>query len=82
MYGDYRSLYLAWLYACSRYQEWEEFDMELPEPPLSRCLKPFNGALNSWIKLLDIDQDLLSAVSQNQPGLSEEPFSDIPTLIP
>ncbi len=70
--GDYRSLYLAWLHACSQYRGWAEFDPDKVEPVLSRRLTPFNGALKSLVDLVQIDQDLLSAVSAHQPDVTED----------
>jgi len=34
MHGDYRSLYLAWLHACSLHREWEDFNKDESEPPV------------------------------------------------
>ena len=76
--GDYRSLYIAWLHACSNAREWDEFDTTALEPVLSLPLKPFNDALKSWVELLEIDQDLLSIVSEKQI-LSPENTLDLMT---
>lgn len=75
--GDYRSLYLTWLQACSQYRELPEFDEELRDPPLSRHLTPFNDALKSWVEVLHLDQDILAAASARQAGVTEKPSQDM-----
>ena len=79
--GDYRSLYLAWLHACSQSREWTEFDTTLCEPRLSCRLTPFNGALQSLIDLVHLDQDLVTAASTGQAGVTEKPSQDITAMI-
>ena len=54
--GDYRSLHVAWLHACHMPENGGEFDPTIPEPALACPLNPFNGALKSWVELLDIDR--------------------------
>jgi len=80
--GDYRSLYLAWLHACWFSREWDEFDQNMPEPPISRPLKPFNGALKSWVELLEIEQSILTVASKTKTRIAKEQSKDVSTLIP
>ncbi len=75
--GDYRSLYIAWLHACSCTREWDEFDITLPEPPLSQSLKKLTGALECWVELLDVDVDLLSVASKGPKGETKNASADM-----
>lgn len=75
LHGDYRSVHIAWLHACSRVREWEG-DATLPEPPLSRDFAPLNDALESWVEILDVDQDLLSVIVESRIGGPERATDD------
>ena len=80
--GDYRSLYLTWLNACSQYVDCKNAGTELREQPLSRHLTPLNGALKSWAKLINLDSDILEAAATGQLGVIEESSRDLADLIP
>jgi hypothetical protein len=60
LHGDYRSLYLAWLHACSLHKDWEDFNKDEPEPPVPAHLDTLNGALKSLIELFDIDKEYVA----------------------
>lgn len=76
LHGDYRSVHIAWLHACSRVREWEGFDGTLPEPSLSRSFAQLNGALDSWVELLGVDKDLLSVMAGSHIGRPESESDD------
>jgi len=76
LHGDYRSVHIAWLHACSRVREWEGFDATLLEPLLSRSFAPLNGALASFVELLDVNQDLLSVIVESRIGRPESASDD------
>lgn len=58
--GDYRLLYIAWLY-CQAYSE--EASAETVEPPLPPNLKRLDASLKSFMNFWEIPRDLISAAS-------------------
>lgn len=71
--GDFRCLYLAWLYAMISYKEWDDFDDEIIEPTIPPGLQNLNAALKSFIELLGIDEDILYvAVEKSKVKISKQ----------
>ena len=58
IHGDYRSLYLAWLYSIQM-NEIEEVEVEF-EPPVPPGLKNLNASLESFVDFMRIDNDLIT----------------------
>lgn len=82
MHGDYRSLYLAWLHACSLHSEWEDFDNDdEPEPPVPDHLDSLNGALKSLVEILEMNQDILAVAIKASRAKKEQPEFDIKGLV-
>ena len=59
--GDYRCLYLAWLY-CAQADEIEEDEKE---PPVPANLGNLNASLESFADFMRIDQDLIQVAAEN-----------------
>ena len=59
--GDYRSLYLAWLFCA----QMEEIENDEPEPPVPPNLADLNGPLESFVDFMRIDTDLLTVATEN-----------------
>lgn len=59
--GDYRCLYLGWLY-CAQMEEFEYDEMEPSVPP---NLGNLNAPLADFVDFLRIDNDLIAAAAQN-----------------
>jgi len=58
--GDYRALYLAWLFLIQD----GEFGDEATEPPVPAGLGDLTGALHEFAEFLRIDPDLIAAAAQ------------------
>jgi hypothetical protein len=59
--GDYRSLYLAWLF-CAQMEEMEDDELEPPVPP---NLADLNAPLKSFVDFMRLDDDLISVAAEN-----------------
>jgi len=59
--GDYRSLYLGWLY-CAQVGD---FDDDEPEPRVPPNLNDLNAPLQSFVDFMRIDTDLVAVASEN-----------------
>ena len=59
--GDYRCLYLAWLY-CAQADEIEEDEKE---PPVPANLGNLNASLESFADFMRIDKDLIQVAAEN-----------------
>ncbi len=59
--GDYRSLYLAWLF-CAQMEEMEDDESEPPVPP---NLADLNAPLQSLVDFMRIDTDLIAVAAEN-----------------
>ena len=59
--GDYRSLYLAWLF-CVQMEEMEDDELEPPVPP---NLAELNAPLKSLVDFMRIDIDLIAVAAEN-----------------
>ena len=70
LHGDYRSLYLAWLY-CAQMEEMEDDDLEPPVPP---NLAELNAPLKSLVDFMRIDTDLVAVAAEN--SISEDRQTD------
>ncbi len=70
LHGDYRSLYLAWLF-CAEMEEMEYDELEPPVPP---NLIDLNAPLNSFADFMRIDTDLIAVAAEN--SISEEQQTD------
>jgi len=68
--GDYRSLYLAWLF-CAEMHEIGEDELEPPVPP---NLADLNAPLNAFANFMRIDADLIAVASEN--SVSEDRQTD------
>ena len=72
--GDFRLLYLAWLKAASMEIDPENLEGDLPEPPIPANLQNLSTPLKNFIKLFEIDADLIAAASEAS-GQRDELFS-------
>jgi hypothetical protein len=61
LHGDYRSLYLAWLF-CVKMEEMEDDVLEPPVPP---NLAKLNAPLKTFVDFMRIDTDLVAIASEN-----------------
>lgn len=68
--GDYRALYLGWLYAVS-FDDPDEVREEIIEPPVPAGLGVLTAAQRSLVEFLDIDEDFLAAAAQASPPVSD-----------
>lgn len=59
--GDYRCLYLAWLY-CAQAGDFEDDELE---PPILPNLGDLNGPLLSFVDFMRIDTELISVAAEN-----------------
>jgi len=59
--GDYRALYLAWLF-CAQMEEIGDDELEPPVPP---NLADFNASLNAFVNFMRIDKDLIAVAAEN-----------------
>jgi len=59
--GDYRCLYLAWLYCA----QMDEIDEDEEEPPIPPNLGNLNASLESFADFMRIDTDLIQVASEN-----------------
>jgi hypothetical protein len=71
--GDYRALYLAWLF-CAQMHELEDDE---PEPPVSPNLADLSAPLQSFVDFMRIDQDLIVAATENSNSDSGRTDPDI-----
>jgi hypothetical protein len=67
--GDYRCLYLGWLY-CAQYEELDEDEFEPPVPP---GLKDLSGPLESFIEFMDIDSVLVDVAASESAAPQAPP---------
>jgi len=63
IHGDYRCLYLAWLYSIQM-DEIEEDEAEF-EPPVPPGLKNLSASLESFVDFMRIDNDLIAVAAAN-----------------
>ena len=59
--GDYRCLYLAWLYCV----QMDEIDEEEFEPPVPPNLRDLNAPLKSFVDFIRIDADFVAVAAEN-----------------
>jgi hypothetical protein len=59
--GDYRCLYLGWLY-CAQTDNFGEYELEPPVPP---NLGDLTAPLNSFVDFMRIDTDLIAVAAEN-----------------
>ena len=59
--GDYRALYLAWLF-CAQMEEIEDDELEPPVPP---NLADLNAPLKRFVDFMRIDTDLIAVAAEN-----------------
>ena len=75
--GDYRCLYLGWLY-CAQMEDFEEDELEPPVPP---NLGSLNAPLKELVEFMRIDTDLVAVAARNsastevQQGVDEKALS-------
>ncbi len=72
--GDYRLLYIAWLYVAIIEANNDEEHLELVEPPVPANLNNLSHALEEFVKLIQLDNDYLSVAAQNS---TEKEIQDI-----
>jgi len=70
LHGDYRSLYLAWLF-CAQMEEMEDDELEPPVPP---NLAVLNAPLKTFIDFMRIDTDMVAVAAEN--SISEDRQTD------
>jgi hypothetical protein len=75
IHGDYRSLYLAWLF-CAQMEEMEDDELEPPVPP---NLADLNAPLKNFADFMRIDADLLAVAAEN--SISEDRHTDHKALV-
>ena len=68
--GDFRALYLGWLYAVS-FDDPDEVREEIIEPPMPAGLGALTAAQRSLVEFLGIDEDFLAAAAQGSPSVSD-----------
>jgi hypothetical protein len=73
--GDYRSLYLAWLF-CAQMEEMKDDELEPPVPP---NLTELNAPLNNFAEFMRIDTDLIAVAAEN--SISEDRQTDSKALM-
>ncbi len=66
--GDYRALYLAWLF-CAQMEEMEDDE---PEPPVRPNLADLSAPLQSFVDFMRIDQDLIVPATENSDSDSRQ----------
>jgi len=64
--GDYRALYLGWLYAVG-FDDTDDLQGETLEPPVPAGLGALTAAQRSLVEFLGIDEDFLAAAAQASP---------------
>jgi len=64
LHGDYRCLYLGWLYGVQT----GDFEDDEVEPPIPPNLGDLNGPLNSFVDFMRIDTDLLTVAAEKSPS--------------
>ena len=69
--GDYRCLYLAWLY-CAQMDEIDEDD---EEPPVPANLGNLNASLESFADFMRLDKDLIQVAAENSIA-EQKPVQD------
>jgi len=72
--GDYRSLYLAWLF-CARMNELDDDELEPPVPP---NLADLNAPLQSFVDFMRLDGDLITVAAEN--SVSDARQTDLEAL--
>ena len=70
--GDFRVLYLAWLKAAEGAIEMEEIAEDTLEPPVPAGLGQLSPALETFVRFLDIDADLLAVAAQQSEKRRQE----------
>jgi hypothetical protein len=66
MAGDLRLLYISWLRMAPNLEE--EDDEDLTEPPIPPNLAQFSPPLQSFMELIELDLDLVTAAAQASPN--------------
>lgn len=61
IHGDYRCLYLGWLFSA----QMEEMERDELEPPVPPNLADLNAPLNSFVDFMRIDTDLIAVAAEN-----------------
>ncbi len=95
--GDFRFLYLAWLKAAAMMvipeDEWEDYDVAVDEiyeyeigrderePPVPAGLQNLTGALQTFVDLFEIDEDLIAVAAEVNPSKPEADDLDLEALV-
>ncbi|NVM20148.1 MAG: hypothetical protein HWN68_00020 [Desulfobacterales bacterium] len=66
--GDYRCLYLGWLY-CAQAGDFEDDE---PEPPVPPNLDNLNAPLKSFVDFMRIDTDFIAVAAENSASENKE----------
>ncbi len=74
IHGDYRCLYLAWLYSIQM-DEIEEDEDEF-EPPVPHDLKNLSASLESFVDFMRIDNDLIAVAAAASASENKTPTDD------
>ena len=89
--GDFRSLYLAWLYTVdyslggdlgAQFEEDYEEELARLEPPVPPGLKNMTGAQKAFVRLFGIDDFLLVAAAESIPDMATPAESELLAHIP
>ncbi|MEM6345617.1 MAG: hypothetical protein AAF927_17120 [Bacteroidota bacterium] len=76
--GDYRVMYLAWLHLAS---EKHGISDDLLEPSLPANLKELDYSLDSFVNFWEIDEDLVTAASENSKQVLDIPDESLQSQI-
>ena len=66
--GDYRSMYLAWLFCA----QMEEIDDTTLEPPIPPNLDDLSAPLKSFVDFMRIDTDLITVAAENSESADQK----------
>jgi hypothetical protein len=70
--GDYRCLYMGWLYGA----QMDDFEDDELEPPVPPNLGDLNGPLNSFTDFMRIDTDLIAVAAQKSAARESHQAAD------
>jgi hypothetical protein len=81
MEGDYRALYLGWLFEMEQ-KYFDEDDDERPiEPPVPDGLPQLDESLQALVELFCLSQDVVVAAAETSTPLAEKPQVDLKMLL-
>jgi len=69
--GDYRALYIVWLFNAAKQADYDEKHLKKKEPPIPKNLNYLTPALLDFIDFVEIDDDLLTVAASISEELEE-----------